>query len=749
MNRWLGRALIGGITVLVLGYTGVRYALSDPALRPRLKRLYLATRLHGNDNPRTEDPLERAESPLLIYQDGLASGWADWSWASRKIQDPARTRSGKYALSMILKGYEGIYLSHLPFSIAGYGNLEFWIWMPSGVEKQLAVCIAGEDRKLAPGLPLENYLSLVTSDGWRKASVPLTKFGLQREDDSISGVGFQALNGTNTTVYIDDIQLTVDKNLPKAPVAETIMVTVDVNQSNRPISPLIYGMSVATGEEAHRYRLGLNRWGGNPNTRYNWVAESWNAARDWHFTNYGWENGASKSAGAKADAFVAANKAAGTATLFTIPTIGWVAKDGNRATKSLDVPKTGGLPLRDFTGSIAGYDPSANRNRTSVRSQARKGSPFILSPTPSPDGNYTVYQDEFVHHLTKRFGDAQHGGVRFYAMDNEPDLWAQTHTDVQPVLPGYDDLLQRFYEYATAVKDVDPGALVTGPVSWGWAGYLTSPKDLDNFAGRPDRRAHGDEFFIPWFLKSVRSRDKVAGRRTLDVLDIHYYPQGDVFSDKIGASMRRLRLRSTRSLWDPNYRDESWINDTVELVPRMKRWVAENYPGTKLGITEWNFGAEQDISGGLAVVEVLGIYGREGVDLANYWTRPKPGSPAALGFALYRNPDGNAKAQFGDISCQAISPSPDRLSCFAAKDSMSGAVTLVLVNKTAHTTITVPLSVSGATRMAGHELYSFSAASAGRISKTTNAPLKEGRATIILPPYSATLAVFSKGTGTK
>jgi hypothetical protein len=148
-------------------------------------------------------------------------------------------------------------------------------------------------------------------------------------------------------------------------------------------------------------------------------------------------------------------------------------------------------------------------------------------------------------------------------------------------------------------------------------------------------------------------------------------------------------------------------------------------------------------------VEVLGIYGREGVDLANYWTRPKPGSPAALGFALYRNPDGNAKAQFGDISCQAISPSPDRLSCFAAKDSMSGTVTLVLVNKTAHTTITVPLSVSGATRMAGHELYSFSAASAGRISKTTNAPLKEGRATIILPPYSATLAVFSKGTGTK
>ena len=85
------------------------------------------------------------------------------------------------------------------------------------------------------------------------------------------------------------------------------------------------------------------------------------------------------------------------------------------------------------------------------------------------------------------------------------------------------------------------------------------------------------------------------------MLDIHYYPQAEnVYSDARDPAMRALRIRSVRSLWDKTYRDESWIANTgdgpeVKLIPRMKDWIAQCYPGTKLTIGEWSFGAEGDI----------------------------------------------------------------------------------------------------------------------------------------------------------
>ena len=140
-----------------------------------------------------------------------------------------------------------------------------------------------------------------------------------------------------------------------------------------------------------------------------------------------------------------------------------------------------------------------------------------------------VYQDEWIAHLKKTFGTASHGGVQFYAMDNEPDLWDSTHTDVHPARMGYDDVLHNFLDYASAVKAVDPAAYVTGPVSWGWTGYNYSALDRgdDNFHTFADRKAHGGDPFLLWFLKQVHAHDVQARQRTLDVLDVHYYPQGN------------------------------------------------------------------------------------------------------------------------------------------------------------------------------------------------------------------------------
>lgn len=104
------------------------------------------------------------------------------------------------------------------------------------------------------------------------------------------------------------------------------------------------------------------------------------------------------------------------------------------------------------------------------------------------------------------------------------------------------------------------------------------------------------------------------------------------------------------SYGDLTYVDESWIGDAgwrggfVQMIPRMRDWVNSNYPGTKLAISEYNWGAMQYMNGALAQADV-GIFGREGVDLATLWIHWNDPltltSPATFAFRMYRNYDGN------------------------------------------------------------------------------------------------------------
>jgi hypothetical protein len=88
-----------------------------------------------------------------------------------------------------------------------------------------------------------------------------------------------------------------------------------------------------------------------------------------------------------------------------------------------------------------------------------------------------------------------------------------------------------------------------------------------------------------------------TGKRLLDIFAVHDYHQGGEFSDDVSIDMQQRRNRSTRSLWDPSYVDESWINDRVQLIPHLKNWVTTYYPGTLIGITKYNRGAENHING--------------------------------------------------------------------------------------------------------------------------------------------------------
>ena len=93
-------------------------------------------------------------------------------------------------------------------------------------------------------------------------------------------------------------------------------------------------------------------------------------------------------------------------------------------------------------------------------------------------------------------------------------------------------------------------------------------------------------------------------------------------SDAVDSATELLRNQSTRQFWDTNYVDPSWINSVIALIPRMRSWVSTNYPGTKIGITEYNWGAEPYINGATAQADILGIFGREGLTWPRAGLRP-------------------------------------------------------------------------------------------------------------------------------
>src|ERR1700729_290553 len=85
-------------------------------------------------------------------------------------------------------------------------------------------------------------------------------------------------------------------------------------------------------------------------------------------------------------------------------------------------------------------------------------------------------------------------------------------------------------------------------------------------------------------------------------------------------------MPATRTLWHPNYtvpgggyEDATGAEQAPQMVPRLRQWVAANYPGTMTGITEYNWGAQDTITGAIAQADILGIFGRENLDLATLW----------------------------------------------------------------------------------------------------------------------------------
>jgi photosystem II stability/assembly factor-like uncharacterized protein len=653
--------------------------------------------------------------------------------------------------------WHGWYPENSGDDIRRYRNLSVWVKIVAdGDIGSINFNLKSNNKAvLGDNLDIRDYCPNILDGAWHNVVIPLEDMAAASKDHNFDargvwelGVGTWAPQARTFSIYIDEISFdnqavrprSVMVSLPEDRTAKpldatapAVAATVDLSSPGKPISPYIYG--IAMGDAAVTTEIGATsrRAGGNPISPFDWRSGFTSSGADWFYANTGTASAPEKTWMAT---FHRESQNLGTATYLSIPLMGRVAKDGTSC--AFDITKYPDQEMWAGKAQPTDAHPNAGNGRQAVKGADGKptlddqGKPVFKDITPDPDDSSAPRsvedEAEFFHFLITKmgYGTADKGGIPFLALDNEPCLWCGTHRGMHPIGVSYDELWNITERATTLFKTWDPAVKVAGPALWGWTAYFNSGLDAQNIQqgkgswdAPADRAAHGGDPFALWYLKQVAAHKKKTGVQLVDLLDFHFYPQDGIYLGGVRNDPQWMekRVQETRVLWDPDFVDETWMGrqksdqsfmatdkpGVIALIPLMKKWITMAGLGGQMGISlgEYNFGGEEDASGGVAECELMGIFAREGVDHAYYWLCPAKNSSTFFAWKMYRNPDGKHTA-WGDVDLPTTVDHQDDVSVHAARDSASGRVSLILVNKRAlkSARVTVKLSKTVAAQSA-------------------------------------------------
>ncbi|MDS0526348.1 dockerin type I domain-containing protein [Clostridium sp. SHJSY1] len=467
----------------------------------------------------------------------------------------------------------------------------------------------------------------------------------------------------------------------------SINVNIDTNSGRQNISPYIYG----TNYDFNKVNGGIPevatavRAGGNRFTAYNWENNASNAGSDYLHESDNYLNMNSPYSEQNIPGQVVTKfqddtlKTKSKYSLVTLQMAGYVAKDKNGPVSEAEVA------------------PSSRW----IEVKPKKDSAF----TDTPDLNdNAVYMDEFVNFLNKKYGKADTDtGIKAYSLDNEPGLWYTTHARVHPNKVSCSELVDKSVALSKAVKDVDPKAEIYGPALFGMGAFqsLVTAPDWDAV------KAQGNyTWFVDYYLDKMKQAEAKEGRRLVDVFDVHYYSEAKgggirVTDDKNYSNVdcNKARIQAPRTLWDSSFTEDSWIGqwckNLTPIIPKMKDSINKYYPGTKLAITEYNFGGGGHISGGIAQADAFGIFANQNLYFASLWGLSGGSNYIEAAYNLYRNYDGN-NSTYGDIKVKADTSDIENSSVYSAVDSKDDSkLHVILINKNYDKPMKVNLKLDG------------------------------------------------------
>lgn len=568
-----------------------------------------------------------------------------------------------------------------------------------------------------------------------------------------------------------------------------------------PISPLIYGMNAYLLDQttAQNTNVSVVRWGGDDTSRYNYQNGNTNSASDYYFQNssgaYGMltTNSNSVNAAANFNDYIAETTSLGIKSIGTAPVQGYVT---NTSTNACSFPKSTYPNQQSYNAANCGngvYADGVNGCTTSGGCSLF-GNPSATPPTwettslqeapptaPTPATSATqswadsTWSGGWVNCLLttgSNCTNAAGNDASIWDLDNEPAWWDAVHRDVHPSPSTYDEVTNGGIGTALAIKLADPNAQVSGPVIDYWWNYFYSKKDIESgwgtgpcyqpWSNPTDRTAHGGIAMIPYYLQQMAEASALYGVRLLDYVDIHGYVAATYNGTSVGLTTagdtgeQEARMNSTRALWDSTYTDPNFPQPNYsanpgsqscsvplqapELIPMLQGWVAADYPGTKTSIDEYNFGGTESINGAVTQADVLGIFGKYGLDMGVFWPTGAYSTqgPGNMAFEIYRNYDGK-KSTFGDVALSSSSGNQGQLAVYAASRTADGAVTIMVINKT-YGSLTETLPINNLTSTAtSAQVYQYSNANLTAI-------VAQPAATITPPVSGSTASTLSSLT---
>jgi hypothetical protein len=274
--------------------------------------------------------------------------------------------------------------------------------------------------------------------------------------------------------------------------------------------------------------------------------------------------------------------------------------------------------------------------------------------------------------------------LRYWNMDNEPDVWNGTHDWAMPTLITSSAFMDRYIELAKKAKAIDPDIKICGPVTtseWQWFKWANESIRID-----------GKYYcWFEYFIKRCADEEKASGVRVLDVFDIHHYPYAPadsnalqnhrIFYDKNYVYPGANGLKSINGGWD-NSQSKEYI------FQRINDWLTTYYGqnhGITLGLSEWSPGPNEPNLASVIYATHLGTFANNGVEYFTPWNWFTGMWESLHLFSRYAK----------NYCVSSISSLENTVSAYTTVNDAADSMTVIIVNRDMSSAHNVTVNLSG------------------------------------------------------
>ena len=517
----------------------------------------------------------------------------------------------------------------------------------------------------------------------------------------------------------------------------SVRIDIDLTKGKTPVSPFIYGknnvlpntyLSSGTNADVTKAKEAgvrfVRQGGGNNSTKYNWRLKL-SSHPDWYNNVYAndWDAAAKNMF----------DKMPGVHGMWSFQLLGKAAAN----TKN---------NFNDWGYNQSKWWDGVNQNLAGGGQVNTAGGSKALV-----EGNPDLYlmkwtADSTVGILDKWFGTRGLGydknRLRYWDMDNEPEIWSGTHDDVMKTQISAEEFMQLYFKVAKAARAKYPDIKLAGPVpanEWQWYRWGS---DAISYNGKK-------YCWLEYFILRISEEEKATGIKLLDVLDIHYYPGSKdpatcvqfhrVFFDRNYVYPEANGVHTLNGGWDTSINKEYILGRCSDWLIK---YMGANH-GVTFSVTETGLAATDPNVQAVWYGSTMGEFMKNGVEIFTPWSWTIGMWETLHLFSRFNQ----------ENYIQATSQNEALVSAYPTVNEAADSMTVVLVNRSLTEKTQVTVNLIGFT--AGNQnytMYSISKLGSAEtfISHTQNALKKSdvlaaGQINVELDPLSINSIILKSG----